>query len=88
MRGIEPHALDSDGTDDEVANTPWHVKIMRSLILFSSIIPISLGVNLDMGKLVFARFIERDEGMRDRGVNKYRLGRVEYLLSDRTVTLT
>ena len=32
----------------------WYIYVMRFLILFSSIIPISLRVNLDMGKTVYA----------------------------------
>jgi len=92
LRGIEPHIPDSNGTDGDVANTPWYVKIMRFLILFSSIIPISLRVNLDMGKSVYARFIERDEGIQGTVVRTStipeELGRVEYLLSDKTGTLT
>lgn len=35
----------------------WYIYVMRFLILFSSIIPISLRVNLDMGKTVYARQI-------------------------------
>lgn len=70
----------------------WWIVIMRFLILFSSIIPISLRVNLDMGKSVYARFIEKDEDIKDTIVRTStipeELGRVEYLLSDKTGTLT
>ncbi len=71
---------------------PWYVAIMIYLILFSTIIPISLRVNLDMAKTVYARFIERDSGIPGTVVRTSTipedLGRIEYLLSDKTGTLT
>ena len=71
---------------------PWYVAIMIYLILFSTIIPISLRVNLDMGKSVYAYFIERDSDIPDTIVRTSTipedLGRIEYLLSDKTGTLT
>ncbi|KAF1353430.1 putative phospholipid-translocating P-type ATPase [Delphinella strobiligena] len=70
----------------------WYVSVMRFLILFSTIVPISLRVNLDMGKSVYAWFIEHDKGIPDAVVRTSTipedLGRVEYLLSDKTGTLT
>lgn len=71
---------------------PWYIAIMIYLILFSTIIPMSLRVNLDMAKTVYARFIERDRGIPDTIVRTSTipedLGRIEYLLSDKTGTLT
>lgn len=81
LEGFEP-------TNDKV----WYVAIMIYLILFSTIIPMSLRVNLDMAKSVYGRFIERDKDIPDTVVRTSTipedLGRIEYLLSDKTGTLT
>ncbi|KIJ07873.1 hypothetical protein PAXINDRAFT_177648 [Paxillus involutus ATCC 200175] len=70
----------------------WHIYLFRFLILFSSIIPISLRVNLDMGKTVYAQQIMSDAEIPGTIVRTStlpeELGRIEYLLSDKTGTLT
>ncbi|KAG8849559.1 putative aminophospholipid-translocase [Tulasnella sp. 330] len=70
----------------------WYIYVFRFLILFSSIIPISLRVNLDMGKTVYAHQIMNDSEIPNTIVRTStlpeELGRVQYLLSDKTGTLT
>lgn len=70
----------------------WYIVVMRFLILFSTIVPISLRVNLDMGKSVYAWFIQRDLDIQGTVVRTSTipedLGRIEYLLTDKTGTLT
>lgn len=70
----------------------WYIKIMRFLVLFSTIVPISLRVNLDLGKSAYGWFIQRDSGIPGAVVRTSTipedLGRIEYLLSDKTGTLT
>jgi phospholipid-translocating ATPase len=77
---------------EHTINNVWYVKIMRFLVLFSTIVPISLRVNLDMGKTVYSWFIQRDQGIPGAVVRTStipeELGRIEYLLSDKTGTLT
>ncbi|KAK9451916.1 uncharacterized protein V1518DRAFT_409895 [Limtongia smithiae] len=70
----------------------WYISIFRFLVLFSSIIPVSLRVNLDLGKSVYAYLIEHDKNIPETIVRTSTipedLGRIEYLLTDKTGTLT
>jgi phospholipid-translocating ATPase len=70
----------------------WYISMMIYLILFSTIIPMSLRVNLDLAKTVYGKFIERDKDIPGTVVRTSTipedLGRIEYLLSDKTGTLT
>ena len=73
-------------------NDEWYLDIMRYLILFSTIIPVSLRVNLDLGKSVYSYQIEKDQDIQGTIVRTSTipedLGRISYLLSDKTGTLT
>ncbi|ELP84763.1 phospholipid-transporting P-type atpase, putative, partial [Entamoeba invadens IP1] len=68
------------------------VSLTRFMILFSSIIPISMRVNLDIAKLVYAFFINKDKEIKGAEVRNStlpeELGRVDFVLSDKTGTLT
>ncbi|KAL7717706.1 Phospholipid-transporting ATPase [Entamoeba marina] len=68
------------------------VYLTRYLILFSSIIPISMRVNLDIAKLVYAYFISNDKDIAGAEVRNStlpeELGRIDFVLSDKTGTLT
>ncbi|XP_026974602.1 probable phospholipid-transporting ATPase IIB isoform X2 [Sagmatias obliquidens] len=71
---------------------PWYRSLFRFLLLFSYIIPISLRVNLDMGKAAYGWMIMRDENIPGTVVRTStipeELGRLVYLLTDKTGTLT
>ncbi|VVC25360.1 P-type ATPase, transmembrane domain,P-type ATPase, phosphorylation site,P-type ATPase, C-terminal,P- [Cinara cedri] len=71
---------------------PWYRYMFRFVLLFSYIIPISLRVNLDMGKAFYSWSMQRDEEMPDTVVRcttiPEELGRISYLFSDKTGTLT
>ncbi|XP_042095390.1 probable phospholipid-transporting ATPase IIB isoform X3 [Ovis aries] len=71
---------------------PWYRSLFRFLLLFSYIIPISLRVNLDMGKAAYGWMIMKDEHIPGTVVRTStipeELGRLVYLLTDKTGTLT
>lgn len=70
----------------------WYISILRFLILFSTIIPVSLRVNLDLGKTAYAWQIEHDKDVAGTVVRTStipeELGRIEYLFTDKTGTIT
>uniref|UniRef100_A0A669DIZ0 Phospholipid-transporting ATPase n=1 Tax=Oreochromis niloticus TaxID=8128 RepID=A0A669DIZ0_ORENI len=71
---------------------PWFRNLFRFVVLFSYIIPISLRVNLDMGKSAYGWMITKDENIPGTVVRTStipeELGRLVYLLTDKTGTLT
>jgi len=69
----------------------WYIVLVRFVIIFSTVIPISLRVNIDWARLVYSKGMERDKEVnvivRNSNIPE-ELGRISYFLTDKTGTLT
>lgn len=70
----------------------WYRYWFRFVLLFSYIIPISLRVNLEMSRVVYSYMIQKDKDLpgvvvRTTTIHED-LGRIAYILTDKTGTLT
>ena len=70
----------------------WYIKYFKCVILLCAIIPISMRLNLDLAKIYFSRLINNDKEIDGAVVRNSQipeeLGRIQYLLTDKTGTLT
>lgn len=70
----------------------WIFLTIKYILLTSSIIPISLRINLDFSKIVFSYKISNDpeipEALARNSEIPEELGRIQFILSDKTGTLT
>ena len=70
----------------------WYFKYFRCVLLLCSIIPISMRINLELAKLYYSLLINTDDKIKDTVARNStipeELGRIQFLLTDKTGTLT
>lgn len=70
----------------------WYFKYFRCVLLLCAIIPISMRLNLDFAKVYYSYCINNDPNIKNAVVRNStipeELGRIQFLLSDKTGTLT
>jgi phospholipid-translocating ATPase len=69
----------------------WYIHYFKYMLLLSSIIPISMRINLDFAKALFSYRINIDKDIPDSVARNStipeELGRIQYLLTDKTAPL-
>ncbi|GAB69063.1 phospholipid-transporting ATPase [Plasmodium cynomolgi strain B] len=73
-------------------NNLWYLNFIRFILLFSSVIPISLSVNLNIAKIYYTLVIQKDKEIETTIIKNSAIienfGDVDYIFTDKTGTLT